>query len=57
VQIGGTGTVPQNSLNKILIIVRKDMEKNIVRGTSQALYKSNQVLIAWKDKWAVYMES
>lgn len=57
-EIGGTGTVRQNRLNKVPIIARKDLEKkNVVRGTSHALYKDDQVLVAWKDNRAVYMVS
>ena len=54
-QIGGTGTVRQNRLNKVDIITKKDLEKKSVdRGMSHVLYKDDQVFVAWKDNKAVY---
>lgn len=48
--ISGTGTVRQNRLHRIPIIAKKDMEKKTVdRGTSEAVYNGDKVLVAWKD--------
>ena len=57
-QTGGTGTIRQNRLHRIPIISKKDLEnKNVLRGTSEVLYKDDQTLVAWKDSKAVYMAS
>jgi hypothetical protein len=57
-QIGGTGTVRQNRLNRVPIIAKKDLEKkDVPRGTSDRLHKGDQTLVAWKDSKAVYMAS
>ena len=56
--IGGTGTVRQNRLNKVPIINKKKMEaKSIARGHHEQVYSEDQVLVAWKDSKAVYVES
>ena len=57
-QTGGTSTIRQNRLHRIPIISKKDLEnKNVLRGTSEVLYKDDQTLVAWKDSKAVYMAS
>ena len=57
-RIGVTGTIHQNRLNKIPIKSKKDMEKkDIPCGEIYVLYKSDQVLVGWKDNKAVYMGS
>ena len=56
--LGGTGTVRQNRLNRVPIAKKKDIEKKSVeRGTSQAVFNEDQVLVVWKDNKAVYMGS
>lgn len=53
-----TGTVRANRLQKVPIIQKKELEKKSVdRGHSQALYKDDQVLVAWKDNKGVYVAS
>lgn len=48
--VSGTGTVRQNRLHRIPIIAKKDLEKKTVdRGTSEAVYNGDKVLVAWKD--------
>ena len=48
----------QNRLHKLPIIAKKELEKKTVkRGTMEAIYKEDQVLVAWKDNKAVYMAS
>ncbi len=57
-QIGGTGTVRQNRLNKIPLKTKKQMEhKSTSRGYHEACYSSDQVIVAWRDNKAVYINS
>ncbi len=57
-EIGGTGTVRQNRLNRVPIMKKKDLEKKTVdRGTSHVVYREDQVVVAWKDSKAVYVAS
>lgn len=56
--VGGTGTVRQNRLNKVPIITKKVLEsKKYERGHHECVYSEDQVLVAWKDSKAVYVES
>ena len=56
--IAGTGTVRQNRLHGIPIVDKKELEKKTIpRGTTDLLYRDDQVLVAWKDNKAVYMAS
>lgn len=53
-----TGTVRQNRLHKVPIIQKKELEKKSVeRGYFQTVYRSDQVLVAWKDNKGVYVAS
>ena len=56
--LGGTGTVRQNRLNRVPIVKKKELEKKTVeRGTFEAVFNGDQVLVAWKDNKGVYMGS
>lgn len=57
-KIGGTGTVRQNKLFKVPIKTRKELDhKSVARGATDIIYKSDQVLVAWKDNKTVFMAS
>ena len=53
-QIGGTGTVRQNRLNKIPLKTKKQMKhKSTPQGYHEACYSSGKVIVAWRDNKAV----
>ena len=57
-EIGITGTMRQNRLNKVPIHKKKELEKkDVVRGTFETVYKGDQMCVSWKDNKAVYMGS
>jgi hypothetical protein len=56
--LAGTGTVRQNRLKKVPITTKKEIDKKTVdRGFSKAIFKDDQVLVAWKDNKGVFMAS
>ncbi len=57
--LAGTGTVRQNRLKKVTLIpTKKEMgKKTLERGYSKAVYKEDQVLVAWKDSKGVFVAS
>lgn len=57
-QIAGTGTVRQNRLCKVPVKTKKELDgKTVQRGTMDVVFKSDVVLVGWKDSKAVYMAS
>jgi hypothetical protein len=56
-QLGLTGTLRQNRLFGIPLPSKKEAEKKMKRGESQAVYSQDSTVILWKDNKPVYMAS
>ena len=56
--IGGTGTVRQSRLYNIPVKSKKQMEHNSIKhGYSESVFSADQVIVAWRDNKAVYVNS
>ena len=56
-QLGVTGTLRQNRLHGVPLPTKKEVEKNFVRGQSEAVYTQDSIVVVWKDNKPVYMAS
>ena len=56
-QWGVTGTLRQNRLHNIPLDNKKQVEKKLERGQSQAVYTQDSLVMVWRDNKAVYMAS
>jgi hypothetical protein len=56
-QLGLTGTLRQNRLIGVPLLSKREAEKTMKRGDSQAVYTQDSICILWKDNKPVYMAS
>ena len=56
-QLGVTGTLRQNRVHGIPLRTKKEAEKKMFRGETQAVYTKDCAVIVWKDNKAVFMAS